>query len=389
MPFAYLPFRAPLSAYEQQAERLLAGHRAADPAAIDLLHKNHPRFLDDKIVWLPRRLSATEIAAADLSLDDARLAIARWHDFLDWPALASYVDAISNEGDILDFETAAEAVVDGDAATLRSLLDRNPGLVRTRSTRICRFDPPMHRATLLHYTGANGVEQARQRTPANAVEVAQMLLQAGAEPDALADLYGTPTTTMSMLASSDHPAKAGVQLALMKVLLQAGADADWQGVDLTDRPLFTALAYGMRDAAALLVKHGARIDLPTAAALGRTDDVMRLLPNADEELRQRALSFAASYGYEDIVCALLDAGADPGRHNPKGNHPHTTPLHQAVLGGHEPVVRLMVARGARLDVRDSIYQGTPLGWAIHAGGARSDEMAACLRELGAVEQVVD
>ena len=171
----------------------------------------------------------------------------------------------------------------------------------------------------------------------------------------------------------------------MELLLESGADADWQGADLTDRPLFTALAYGMKDAAALLAKHGARIDLPTAAGLGRTDDVVRLLPGADDELRQRALSFSASYGHEAIVRLLLDAGADPGRYNPQGNHPHTTPLHQAVLGGHENVIRLMAARGARLDIRDAFWHGTPLGWAIHAGGASSERMAECLRELGAKE----
>jgi hypothetical protein len=33
----------------------------------------------------------------------------------------------------------------------------------------------------LHYIGANGVEGERQKTPANAVEVARILLDAGAE----------------------------------------------------------------------------------------------------------------------------------------------------------------------------------------------------------------
>jgi peptide-methionine (S)-S-oxide reductase len=31
------------------------------------------------------------------------------------------------------------------------------------------------------------------------------------------------------------------------------------------------------------------------------------------------------------------------------------------------VVRLLVERGARLDIQDTIYRGTPLGWAIHGG----------------------
>jgi ankyrin repeat protein len=64
---------------------------------------------------------------------------------------------------------------------------------------------------------------------------------------------------------------------------------------------------------------------------------------------------------------LLDAGEDPNRYNPKANHGHSTPLHQAALAGHEEVVRLLVARGARLDIKDTIYESTPLGWALYAG----------------------
>ena len=68
-----------------------------------------------------------------------------------------------------------------------------------------------------------------------------------------------------------------------------------------------------------------------------------------------------------MVRLLLDAGEDPDRYNPEGHHAHSTPLHQAVWAGHLEVVRLLVARGARLDVKDTIYGGTPLQWAVHGG----------------------
>jgi ankyrin repeat protein len=48
-------------------------------------------------------------------------------------------------------------------------------------------------------------------------------------------------------------------------------------------------------------------------------------------------------------------------------------LHQAVIGGHEGVVRLLVERGAKLDVKDTIYQATPLGWAIYGGKSDIEE----------------
>ena len=281
------------------------------------------------------------------------------------------------------FEAAVEAVVGGDLGALHDALRRDPALVHARSSRVCCFDPPVHRATLLHYIAANGVEAYRQRTPGNAVEIARTLLVAGAEPDALADMYGTACTTMSMLVSSSHPAEAGLQVVLAGLLLDFGAAIEGRGGGKWERPLFAALAFGMSDVAKLLAERGARIDLAAASGLGLAREAARLVSSADEEERRRALSLAAQQGHAEIVALLLDSGLDPNRYNPVGNHPHCTPLHQAVLGGHEDGVRLLVARGARLDIRDTIWDGTPLGWAIHGGCRDRERMIECLRELGA------
>jgi len=378
-----VPFRSPLAVYEQQARSLLAAHGAADPAAIDLFHRKHPRFLDETIKWRPKFIADSEIRDAALSIEDARLAIARHYDFLDWPSLTAHVEAIARGGAVFVFESTVEAVINGDLGALQDALRADPTLVRARSSRICCFDPPVHRATLLHYVAANGVEAYRQKTPANAIEIARTLLEANAEPDALADMYGAECTTMSMLVSSDHPARAGLQAPLIEMLLDFGAAIEGRGTRKWGTPLFAALAFGMIDAAGVLVKRGARIELPAAAGLGLVDEASRLLPSADAEARHRALSLAAQHGRLQIVRLLLDAGEDPNRYNLEGNHAHTTPLHQAVLGGHEAVVRLLVARGARLDIRDTIWNGTPLGWALHGGGNGQAGMAECLRSLGA------
>jgi len=117
-----------------------------------------------------------------------------------------------------------------------------------------------------------------------------------------------------------------------------------------------------------------------AAGLGRIDDARRLLPGASAEERHRALALAAQNGYVEIVRLLLDAGENPNRLNPKGNHAHSMPIHQAALGGHLDVVRLLVERGARLDVKDTIWDGTPLGWAEYCN---QPVVAEYLRDLGA------
>ena len=374
-----LPFRSAVADYEAQAARLLGAWRAGDRTAVDLFRHHHPRFLDDTIGWLAKRLSVDELRSAPIDESDARLALARWYDFADWARLCEYAEAVADpESAVARFEAGAEAIVDGDAVGLMTLLRSDPALICARSTRVTRFDPPVHRATLLHYVAANGVEGHRQRTPPNAVEIARHLLDAGAEVDALAGMYGASSPTLTMLVSSSPPARAALQEPLADTLLDFGADIEGAGDGPWKSPLMTALAFGFLDTARLIARRGARADTVAAAAgLGLARDVRRLLPHASAEDRHRGLALAAQLGHVEIVRLLLDAGEDPNRYNPAATHAHATPLHQAVAAGHLPVVALLVGRGARLDVKDTIYQGTPLGWAEYLGRL---EIAAYLRE---------
>jgi ankyrin repeat protein len=128
----------------------------------------------------------------------------------------------------------------------------------------------------------------------------------------------------------------------------------------------TALAFGYLKTAEALAKRGAPVeDLRAAAGLGRADDVARLLPGADDHSRHVALALAAQLGHVAVLRLLLDVGEDPNRFNPEEYHSHATPLHQAVCSDHADAVRLLVERGARLDVKDTIYDGTPLDWAVY------------------------
>jgi ankyrin repeat protein len=316
-----------------------------------------------------------------LDRSDARLATARGYSFQNWTRLAEWVEAVARDGSpVANFESAVEAVITGDAATLDRMLREWPELVRARSTVVTDHDPPVHGATLLHYVAANGVEGYRQKSPKNAVEVATILLEAGAEADALAGMYGGQCTTMTMLVSSSPPAEAGVQVALVETLVDHGAAVEARGSGQWTSPLMTALAFGFRGAAEALVRRGARVESVAAAAgLGRLAEVRQRLAAASAEDRHRAFALAAQHGHAEIVRLLLDAGEDPDRYNPKGIHGHSTPLHQSVWFGQDAVVRLLVERGARLDIRDTIHEGTPLGWAEYGGRA---ELAAYLRTRG-------
>ena len=107
------------------------------------------------------------------------------------------------------------------------------------------------------------------------------------------------------------------------------------------------------------------------------NEVVRLLPEASSEARHEALALAVQAGEADVLCVLLDAGEDPGRYNPDGCHSHATPLHQAVAAGRPAIVRLLVDRGAPLDVRDRHHAATPLEWAEYLG---QREAEAILRD---------
>jgi hypothetical protein len=204
--------------------------------------------------------------------------------------------------------------------------------------------------TLLEFVAENPVRHGKM--PANIVEVTQVILDAGVEPSALNE-------TLMLVATGSVARACAVQLPMIDLLCDRGAEAQ--------SAARAAALLGEHEAARALLGRGARIDLPIAAALGRSEDARRLLPAADGLDRHLALSMASDFGHADIVQLLLEAGEDPNRYNPIGGHSHTTPLHQAAGAGHEEVVRLLVERGARLDMKDVLWHGTPADWARHAG----------------------
>lgn len=267
------------------------------------------------------------------------------------------------------FEVAADALVRGELAVLRALLGADHRLVRARS-------PRPHRATLLHYLAANGVEDERQCTPPNAVELARVLLEAGAEVDATAETYGggAQQTTLNLLVSSTPPARAALQVALLETLLDFGAAPE--GVVGDGSPLVTALAFGHAPAAEALARRGARVDtLIVAAALGRLERVRDFFDAAGElrtdaplvgvgwlavERSARAqaglaLVWAALHGRTPVVEFLLRAGIDPGARDPR----RWTALHWAACNGHAETVRVLLQGRAPLEAQNE-FDGTPL-----------------------------
>jgi hypothetical protein len=307
------------------------------------------------------RLSADGNAPSTGTLAVAQFVIARAHGFLSWPTFATHVEQLARDSSpISAFEAAASAIVAGDLATLERLLRDHPDLVRLQSTR-------EHRATLLHYVSANGVEGYRQVSPKNIAGITRALLAAGADVDAEADVYGGRCTALGLVATSTPPFEAGVQRGVIDALL------DRPGIAGRTVSLVRAcLANGQPDAAEYLVSRGAPLDLAGAAGLGRVDALKR---SFDDERGSRldithaevldGFAMACSYGHASTVDFLLDRGVDVDAEL-RGHGEGHRGLHVAAFHGHLDVVDLLLNRGAQVDPADKTWGTTPLLWALTA-----------------------
>ena len=103
------------------------------------------------------------------------------------------------------------------------------------------------------------------------------------------------------------------------------------------------------------------ITAPIAAALGRLDELPSLLAAASQADIDAALDLAVINNRIEAAKLALQAGASPDRFS--SQHSHSQPLHQAALHDNVELLELLIAHGARLDVVDLLWGGTPLGWA--------------------------
>jgi hypothetical protein len=349
MPVRSLPPNPNLNHLKYQAKDLLKGHAARNLEVAQRIREFHPNFTT---------APDAEIFSAGFSLGSAQLTIAREHGFRSWARLKEHVEkeALSHSLHLPHherienplFRHAVDLLDAGDTAGLRAHLQHHPELVRQRV--VFEGGNYFRNPTLLEFVAENPIRHGT--LPDNIVAVTEVILEAGAERTALNDALG-------LICSGRVPRECGVQLPLIDLLCDHGADANMA--------METAAVHGEFEAVNALIRRGAETNLPVAAALGNTEAVLRLLPGAGEVDRHRAFALASQFGQVEIVRCLLDAGEDPNRYNPVGFHSHSTPIHQAALAGHDKLVRLLVERGTRVDLKDVLWHCTPADWAKHAG----------------------
>jgi len=349
MPVKPLPSNPSLDHLKHQAKDLLKAHALRSPEAAQRIREFHPRFNH-----------ATDVAifTARLGLAGAQLTIARERGFPSWPRMKARIEKPTT-ADRLDlphherindpsFRHAVELLDAGDVAGLRTHLHRHPELVNRHV--VFEGGNYFQNPTLLEFIAENPTR--RGALPRNIVDVARVILEAGSKQPAVDE-------ALTLVASSRVARESGMQADLIDLLCDYGADPNCA--------MRTAAMYSEFDAVNALLRRGARVDLPVAAALGRIDDVRRLTASSDGEERHWALALASQVGQIEIVRMLLEAGEDPNRYNPVGGHSHSTPLHQAAAAGNLELVRLLVHQGAKLDWKDTMWGATPAEWARHEG----------------------
>ncbi len=358
MPVRRLPANPNLEHLKYQAKDLLKDHAARDLGAAQRLREFHPHF---------RRSSDAEIFDARLRLSDTQLAIARESGFPSWTRLKRHIEKptltdrldLPHQERIEDgtFRRAVDLLDAGDAAGLRAWLESHPEVVHQHVA----FEGwnYFHNPTLIEFVAENPVRHGKM--PRNIVEVAKIILDAGADRD-----KDELNETLALVATGSVAQECGMQDALIELLCDRGADPS-SAIEAA------ALHGGGIEVVNALIRRGARVNVAVVAALGHVEEFKRLLPAASGQKRHLALTLAGQFGRVEIVRLLLEAGEDPNRYNPVGGHSHTTPLHQAAAYGTEEMVRLLVEHGARVDIKDILWHGTAVDWAEHMGRTEIEE----------------
>jgi len=138
------------------------------------------------------------------TLENAQWCIAQEHGYQDWDEVLS-----ANDKADIHFELLIDDMLTGNEQALISALQNKPELIHQQS-----HYP--HKATLLHYTGSNGIEGYRQIVPQNLAKIVEYLLHAGADTRHKAKLYNG-CTARELLETSKHPYEAGVIKAVQAV----------------------------------------------------------------------------------------------------------------------------------------------------------------------------
>jgi ankyrin repeat protein len=227
-----------------------------------------------------------------------------------------------------------ESVRDGDALAVRRLLSADASLVH--ATDECLKTPLHWAAEKNHY------------------EIAEMLLDAGADLEATTSWGATPFDWAATMGS----------VRVADLLLARGA----KGMNVV-----AAANLGKLDLVRTFLDSGARLTFPRQIAASElNDEVVASSARSKGDVISHAFYGACRNGCTEVAELLLERGADVNAKGILGG----TGLHWAAINGHKETVAFLLAHGADLTIRDAKFHSTAEGWAAEGG---KDEIRDLLR----------
>ncbi len=278
---------------------------------------------------------------------------------------------------------------------------------------------PVVRLLLERGADVNDGESVYHAAQLNHRECLELLRTHGAEISASHPVWNN-TPLYFLAGDGSTRAREG-----MRWLLEQGANPDVPSGPQRETPLHAAVLHGHPAIVSLLLDHGATPDSPRGD--GRTAWVLALRNGRDEIARRlqaagakpvaltpvdnllstcmrgdestarelattdlmtsmtaedrAALIAAVSDDRLAAVRTMIGIGFDPRWEGPHGG----TALHWAAWRGRTDMVRLLLERGAPVNVRDSEYGSSPIAWAAHGSkycrGAGNEDYRAIVDTL--------